>query len=65
MTPELLTIPEFCKSVNIGQTRFYQLLNSGKINAVKLGKKTLVKREELESFVSNLSPYNAAPQEDK
>lgn len=65
MTPELLTVPEFCRSVNIGQTRFYQLLNGGTINAVKLGKKTLIKREELENFISSLNSYNQKAAEGK
>lgn len=57
MRTELLTIPDFCKSVNIGTTRCYELINNGTINAVKLGKKTLIKREELDRFIESLAPF--------
>ncbi len=62
MTPELLTIPQFCKATNIGSTYCYQLIKSRRIEAVKLGKKTLIKRQEMERFINELKSY-ALPKE--
>ena len=59
MKPDLLTIPQFCKSINIGTTYAYQLINEGKIRAVKIGKKTLIPKEALDDFIADLEPYKA------
>lgn len=53
----LLTIPEACAAIRIGRTKFYQLLNSGEIKAVKIGKKTLIPIKELENFINKLPNY--------
>lgn len=59
MTKELLTIPQFCEAVNCGRTRAYQLINEGKISALKNGKRTLIRRTDMESWISSLNPYKA------
>lgn len=53
----LVTIPEACAAIKIGRTKFYQLLNSEKIRAVKIGKKTLIPISELEKFIDSLPVY--------
>lgn len=60
MKAELLTIPEFCKSVNLGRTVAYRLINEGKVKAVKLGKKTLIPRSALDDFIASLPAYKNA-----
>lgn len=57
MHPELLTIPQLCKTLNIGTTYCYELIKNKRISAVKLGKKTLIKRSEMERFISELDQY--------
>jgi len=57
MKNDLLTIPEFCERVSLGKTSVYQLLNEGKVKAVKLGKKTLIPRSSLNEFVASLPGY--------
>jgi len=59
MKSELLTIPEFCKTTNIGRTVTYKLINQGDIEAVKVGKKTLITRSSLDAFVSSLPSYKS------
>jgi excisionase family DNA binding protein len=53
----LLTIPEACAAVRVGRTKLYQLLNSGEIKAVKIGKKTLISMCELNKFINLLPKY--------
>ncbi len=59
MTTALMTIPEFCHAANIGRTNAYKLINVGDIKAVKVGKKTLIPRTALESWIASLEPYKA------
>lgn len=58
MTKELLTITEVCAETNIGKTMVYRLINSGQLLAVKLGKKTLIRRADMETWLSSLNNYN-------
>lgn len=57
MQTELLTIPEFCRTANVGRTNAYRLINEGSIKAVKVGKKTLIPRVAMESWIAALQPY--------
>ena len=57
MTPELLTITEFCTHANIGRTNLYHRISKGQIKAVKLGKKTLIPKTEMLRWIENLQPY--------
>ena len=57
MQTELLTISQFCEAANCGRTRAYQLINSGKIPALKNGKKTLIRRADVEAWIASLNPY--------
>lgn len=63
MQKDLLTIPEFCQTVNLGKTSTYRLINDGKINAIKLGKKTLIPQAAVQEFIASLPAYNAEAQE--
>jgi len=58
MTPELLTIPQFCEAVNCGRTRAYQLINEGHVRALKNNRKTLIPRSEIERWIESLPSYN-------
>jgi excisionase family DNA binding protein len=48
------TVEEFCKAYNIGRTSFYGEVKDGRIQPRKLGKKTLVLREEAERWLREL-----------
>jgi excisionase family DNA binding protein len=47
---------EACEALGIGRTKLYELFAERKIKAVALGGKTLVAREEVERFLSELPP---------
>lgn len=51
----LLTVSEASRSLNIGRTQFYRLVNTGLIRPVKIGKKGIrIPRAELNECVSRL-----------
>lgn len=56
---ELLTIDEFAKICSLGRTRIYQLLNQGEIKAVKIGRRTFIRRVDAEIWMANLASYPA------
>lgn len=57
MSNELFTISEFCKVANLGRTVTYQLINQGRVKALKLGRKTLIPKASLDDFISSLPAY--------
>ena len=51
------TVKQACQILNVGRTTFYNLLASGQLSAIKLGRrKVLVTHEELTRFLSTLPP---------
>lgn len=60
MTKELFTIGDFAAMTNLGRTRIYELLKRGEVKAVKIGRRTLIRREDAEAWISNLAAYPAA-----
>jgi excisionase family DNA binding protein len=56
----LLTVNEALVALSIGRTQFYALLKTGDLSAVKLGKCTRVKRDEIDRFISTLPEYRGA-----
>ncbi len=55
--PRLMTGDQFRARYNVGRTKFYALLKSGKLRAVKLGTRLLVEEEEAERFKAELPSY--------
>lgn len=43
MEPILLPIPETCHALGIGRSKVYDLINEGRLEKVKIGKRTLVR----------------------
>ena len=58
MTLLLLSVDEAAKILSIGKTKLYAELAAGNIKARKIGKRTLILREDLESYISNLKQYS-------
>lgn len=52
-----LTIPEAVAYSGIGRSSLYKLFSLGKITPRKIGKRTLILRDELERFVLSLPNY--------
>ena len=49
-----LTIPEAASAAGISRSHIYKLLSAGTLTRRKIGKRTVILREELESFVRAL-----------
>ena len=51
------TIDEACKAIGIGRTKIYEAINSGHLPAKKYGKRTIILKQDVDNFLSNLSNY--------
>ena len=52
--PALLRLPDACRFIGVGRSKFYELVGRGDIEVVKVGARTLVPMASLEKFVRNL-----------
>jgi excisionase family DNA binding protein len=60
--PDLLTVPEVAKWLRaVGRNGVYHLVHTGRIYGIRLGRRLLVPRRELERL---LDPSEGAPTED-
>jgi excisionase family DNA binding protein len=48
------TPAEACEVLRVGRTKLYELIGAQKLKAVALGGKTLIRRVEIEQFLSEL-----------
>lgn len=51
MNPLLLSINETAKALSLGRTSIYALIKEGKLETVKLGRRTAVKVESIKKLV--------------
>jgi len=51
----VLTVPEVAKTLRIGRNSAYEAIARGEIPAIRLGRRLLVPRAALESFLSGSS----------
>lgn len=59
MRPHAMTIANTCQWSGIGRTKLYQAISENKIEAVKLGARTLVVTESVEKFLASLPKLGA------
>jgi excisionase family DNA binding protein len=52
--PLLMTVEEAAELLRLGRTRMYELVMSGRIVSVKVGRRRLIPRKSLEEFVESL-----------
>lgn len=57
MTSKLLSLDEASKILSIGKTKLYSEINLGRIKAVKIDKRTFIRSEDIDEYISNLTPY--------
>lgn len=50
---KLYNVEEVCGNLRIGRTRLYELIDSGAIKPIKIGKLTRFTHDELVAFISN------------
>lgn len=56
MTPLLHDIASAVDMLGISRTRLFSEIKTGRIEAVKIGKRTMIKHSELERYVAELEP---------
>lgn len=54
LTKKAFSVREVCKICGIGRSTFYAALGAGALNAVKLGRRTLVPAESLDAWLNSL-----------
>ena len=57
MFEEFMTVKEARQTIRVGETKIYELLNEGKIVAIKIGRKTLIPKASLQSFMNSCPEY--------
>lgn len=53
------SIEEVHAVTGLGKTKLYQLINTEKLKARKIGKRTIILKDDLEAFLANLESYPA------
>lgn len=51
MNPNIITIDELCKELDIGKTTAYKLIKSGELPSGKIGSKIVIHRNELDKYI--------------
>ena len=59
VTPLAYTIAEAVKATGITRTRLYEELKAGRLTAKKSGRRTLILRASIETWLENLENYNS------
>lgn len=52
MEPVTVTIDDAKKAIGIGHTKLYELINEGRLETVKIGRRTLVKTASIRALVA-------------
>ena len=54
MAPVTVTVDGARKALGIGTTKIYELIGSGRLRTVKLGRRTLIRTESIYSLIDDL-----------
>ena len=53
MEPIVISIKDAAKALSLGRTSIYGLINSGRLDTIKLGRRTLIKTDSLRRIISD------------
>jgi excisionase family DNA binding protein len=59
--PQLHDVREARRRLNVGLTKFYELVNQGELRTVKIGRRRLVSEESIAEFISRLEANLSLP----
>jgi len=51
--PDLLTVDELLRFLRLGRTRTHELLRSGELPSYKVGRRRLIRREDVEIWLED------------
>jgi excisionase family DNA binding protein len=54
----LISVAEACDRLNIGRTSFYELVKSGFVPVKKIGRRSVVREDELHAAIEQLPSSN-------
>ena len=54
MEPITVTVDGARKALGIGTTKIYELIGSGRLRSVKLGRRTLIRTESIRNLINDL-----------
>ena len=60
--PLSYTVPEAAKLCGIGLTKIYAEIGTGRLEAIKLGRRTLIRRSAIEAWLDALPAYEVRVQ---
>lgn len=49
--PILTSVKAACQTLNVGRTYLYTLINNGRLDTVKLGRRTLIKVSSIKALI--------------
>lgn len=58
-TPQLHSVPMARRRLNVGLTKFYELINNGELRTVKIGARRLVSEDAITEFITRLETTDA------
>ena len=59
--PDALSIPDACEMASVGRSTIYAAIAEGRLKARKLGRRTLILRDDLTYFLVALPEVSAGP----
>ena len=62
---DIMTVPEICEVLHVGQIKVYELLRSKVIKSVRVGRKYIVPRKALAEFIEEIMTVKIVPIEDE
>jgi excisionase family DNA binding protein len=60
-SPVLLSVEECQAALNLGRTKIYELLSAGSLPSVRVGRRRLVRADELAAWVNSLGRFVVIP----
>lgn len=64
MQPHCLTVADACRRYGFGKTTLYELIATKKVDAVKLGARTLILADSVERHIESLPRLGAPAQKE-
>jgi excisionase family DNA binding protein len=59
IAPLAVCVDSACRALGIGRTKLYGEIGSGRLRAVKFGKKTLIPTDQFPAWLASLEPVEA------
>jgi excisionase family DNA binding protein len=60
MSKAALSVEDFCNSYGVGRTTAYEEISSGRLRAVKVGRRTLIPETSAADWLKSLAPVATA-----